>query len=319
MSYGVSYGLSFRDIRRQEHAFHVARRAGLRLNGFLTFSPPRSMPPEERPRKFGQYRGHLGQELAIRNGLPFVAMFFRERKLEDAADAGEHLQGLIHLPNARAMKIARSVFPDFVVIKWNDGPCGDFSRLLYLQKQRDHHAEGLVKKNRRPHLERELPAPINGRRWSLSTPLLLLAKREAPEFTYPSNKKFKKPPNYRPKVVNNPVEQIACEPQARERVYLSNAEGQGMLLGELPDMRAPERPSASPRHRDKIAPAPMLRLFTVVGNVDVIETMRGLGPTHEAIAERLGISRPQATNILNRQFRPSRVVVKRVLELAKAA
>ncbi len=314
MSYGVSYGLSYRDIIRQEHALHVARRAGFRLNGFLTYTPPRDMPPEERPRKFSQYRGHLGQELAIRNGLRFIAMFVRECKLEDDADAGEHLHGLIHLQNAEAMKIARSVFPEHVVIKWNEGPRGDFSRLLYLQKDRDHHAEWLVKKNRHPHIERELPAPIVGRRWSLSRPLLLMAKKEAPTFAYPSNKKFKTPPKYRPKVVNNPVEQIACE-----RVYLSNAEGQGMLLGELPDMRAPERPNAPPRHRDKIPPAPMLRLFAVIENVDVIETMRGLGPTHEAIAGRLGISRPQATNILNRQFRPSRAVVKRVLELAKVA
>ena len=108
-------------------------------------------------------------------------------------------------------------------------------------------------------------------------------------------------------------------PQARERFYLFDAKGQSLLLGELPDMRAPERPSAPPRHRDKIAPAPMLRLFTVIENVDVIEAMRSIGPTHEAIAGRLGISRPQATNILNRQFRPSRAVVKRVLELAKIA
>ena len=66
-------------------------------------------------------------------------------------------------------------------------------------------------------------------------------------------------------------------------------------------------------------PAPMLRLFAVVGNVDVLETMKGLGETHDKIARRLGISRPQATNILNGQFRPGREVVRRVLELARAA
>jgi transcriptional regulator with XRE-family HTH domain len=63
----------------------------------------------------------------------------------------------------------------------------------------------------------------------------------------------------------------------------------------------------------------MLRLFAVVGNVDVLETMKSLGETHEEIARRLGISRPQATNILNGQFRPSRDVVRRILELARAA
>ena len=71
--------------------------------------------------------------------------------------------------------------------------------------------------------------------------------------------------------------------------------------------------------RPKIDPAPMLRLFSVVGNVDVLAAMKGLGETHEEIGRRLGLSRPQTTNILNGQFRPSREVVRRVLELARAA
>jgi transcriptional regulator with XRE-family HTH domain len=47
--------------------------------------------------------------------------------------------------------------------------------------------------------------------------------------------------------------------------------------------------------------------------------MKGLGETHNEIAHRLGLSRPQTTNILNGQFRPSREVVRRVLKLARAA
>jgi transcriptional regulator with XRE-family HTH domain len=71
--------------------------------------------------------------------------------------------------------------------------------------------------------------------------------------------------------------------------------------------------------RPKVEPAPMLRLFSIIGNVDMLEAMKGLGATHEEIGRRLGLSRPQTTNILNGQFRPSRDVVRRVLELAKAA
>jgi len=311
MSYGISYGLSYRDIQHQEHAFHVARRAGFRLNGFLTYTPPRDMPPEERPRKFSQYRGHLGQELAIRNDLPFIAMFFREWKLEDAADAGEHLQGLIHLPNAKAMKIARSVFPDFVVIEWNDGPRGDFSRLLYLQKQRDHHAEGLVKKNHRPRVERELPAPVMGRRWSLSTPLLLLAKQEAPAFAYPSNKKFKTPPKYAAKRIKSDVEQearaaalaVKTEP-LRLRVVVNPLVPEPVQLSMFP---LAERPvSRLAQYGGGLMPAAVAR------EIEARRHWRGL--TQEALAQQIGLSRCTLTNALSGTFGLSQWAATRLRE-----
>jgi Helix-turn-helix len=105
---------------------------------------------------------------------------------------------------------------------------------------------------------------------------------------------------------------------AAHHAWQFDASGQGLLFSRLPETDAPlcER---GPVSRPKSEPAPMLRLFAVVGNVDVLETMKALGETHEEIARRLGISRPQATNILNGQFRPSRDVVRRVLELARAA
>ena len=105
---------------------------------------------------------------------------------------------------------------------------------------------------------------------------------------------------------------------AAHHAWQFDASGQGLLFSGLPDTDAPEC-ERGPVSRPKIEPAPMLRLFAVVGNVDVLETMKGLGETHEEIARRLGISRPQATNILNGQFRPGRDVVRRVLELARAA
>jgi hypothetical protein len=109
----------------------------------------------------------------------------------------------------------------------------------------------------------------------------------------------------------------AKNPAARQ-AWQFDGNGQGLLFSRLPDTDAPLCESG-PLSRPKIEPAPMLRLFAVVGNVDVLETMKGLGETHEEIARRLGISRPQATNILNGQFRPSRDVVRRVLKLARAA
>ena len=105
---------------------------------------------------------------------------------------------------------------------------------------------------------------------------------------------------------------------AEPTTWQFDAEGQGVLFDRLPDTDAPQR-ERGPTPRPKIEPAPMLRLFTVVGNVDVLAAMKGLGETHEEIGRRLGLSRPQTTNILNAQFRPSREVVRRVLELARAA
>jgi hypothetical protein len=91
---------------------------------------------------------------------------------------------------------------------------------------------------------------------------------------------------------------------AAHHAWQFDAGGQGLLFSRLPDTDAPLC-EHGPVSRPKIEPAPMLRLFAVVGNVDVLETMKALGETHEEIARRLGISRPQATNILNGQFRPS--------------
>lgn len=52
---------------------------------------------------------------------------------------------------------------------------------------------------------------------------------------------------------------------------------------------------------------------------DAIDLMASLGETHDAIAAKVGLSRPQTTNVLNRQFGASRIVVRRVLQLARAA
>jgi hypothetical protein len=83
----------------------------------------------------------------------------------------------------------------------------------------------------------------------------------------------------------------------------------------LPVLAAPQRPKAPLRKRDKI-PLPSLPLAYPPSIVDMLA---GLGPTHEAIAERLGLSRPQATNIICGRFGISRPVARRVLELARAA
>jgi hypothetical protein len=78
---------------------------------------------------------------------------------------------------------------------------------------------------------------------------------------------------------------------------------------------APQRLKGTPRKRDKISP-PSLQMDYPPSIADLLA---GLGSTHEAIAERVGLSRPQATNIIRGRFGVSRSVVRRVLELARAA
>jgi hypothetical protein len=80
-------------------------------------------------------------------------------------------------------------------------------------------------------------------------------------------------------------------------------------------LAAPPRPKAPPRKRDRIPP-PSLQMDYAPTVADLLV---GLGPTHEAIAERVGLSRPQTTNIICGRFGASRPIVRRVLELARAA
>jgi hypothetical protein len=83
----------------------------------------------------------------------------------------------------------------------------------------------------------------------------------------------------------------------------------------LPALAAPQKPKPRPRKREKIPP-PSLPLAYPPSIADLLA---GLGPTHEAAAERVGLSRPQATNIICGRFGVSRPVARRVLELVRAA
>jgi hypothetical protein len=86
----------------------------------------------------------------------------------------------------------------------------------------------------------------------------------------------------------------------------------------LPVLSAPQRPTTPttpPRKRQKIEPPSLQMDYPPT----VADLLAGLGPTHEAIAERVGLSRPQVTNVIVGRFGVSRPVARRVLELALAA
>jgi DNA-binding XRE family transcriptional regulator len=205
-------------------------------------------------------------------------------------------------------QIASAVWPDYAKIEWNDGPLGDFSRLLYVQKQRDYHAEGLVKKHRKPRLERELAAPINGRRWSLTDSYLDRVKRASQFYAYPSNKKFPKPPNYMQQaaplrlVVNNPVVLAPFDPVAWWASIPPRPAPVSLLL--------PERQKR--KYARELKPAGQEELFSAPNWRELTEH---LGRTDEERAHVLGISRQQITAIRNGLFGPSADVARHILQL----
>jgi len=87
------------------------------------------------------------------------------------------------------------------------------------------------------------------------------------------------------------------------------------LFDELPLLAVPVRPKPSPVKRLKIEP-PSLPLILPPSIADLLA---GLGSTHQEIAERVGLSRPQTTNIIVGRFGVSRPVAQRVLELSAQA
>jgi hypothetical protein len=82
----------------------------------------------------------------------------------------------------------------------------------------------------------------------------------------------------------------------------------------LPLLVAPQRPRLAPRKREKIEP-PSLQMDYPPSIADLLA---GLGPTHQAAAERVGLSRPQVTNIICGRFGVSRRTAQQVLQFARA-
>jgi hypothetical protein len=87
------------------------------------------------------------------------------------------------------------------------------------------------------------------------------------------------------------------------------------LFDDLPIAHSPAKAAQTPCPRPPLAP-PTLPLVMAP---TIAELLARLGPTHVAIAARVGLSRPQITNVINGQFGAGRHLVRRVLELAKVA
>ena len=111
-----------------------------------------------------------------------------------------------------------------------------------------------------------------------------------------------------PPLVHQDVDNAPAKIEVRFRESLFDGE-------PLPAIAAPERSKGPPRRREKIEPPSLPMEYPP----SIADMFPGLGPTHQAIAERVGLSRPQVTNIIVGRFGVSRQIVRRVLELARAA
>jgi hypothetical protein len=83
----------------------------------------------------------------------------------------------------------------------------------------------------------------------------------------------------------------------------------------LPLLAAPQRPKVPPRRREKLPPLSLPLTYPP----SIVEMLVELGPTHEAVAARVGLSRQQVTNVIHGRFGVSRSIAQRVLKLARAA
>ena len=89
------------------------------------------------------------------------------------------------------------------------------------------------------------------------------------------------------------------------------------LFDDLPAIRAPAPLGSRPRQR--VIRFSAQHALPLVCEPDVVDLLRSLAPTHSEIAAKIGRSRQQVTNIIVGRFGPSTAVVRRVLELSRAA
>jgi hypothetical protein len=83
----------------------------------------------------------------------------------------------------------------------------------------------------------------------------------------------------------------------------------------LPTLAAPPMAKAPPRRREKFPPPSLPMDYAPT----IADKLAGLGQTHRAVAERIGLSRQQVTNIIVGRFGASRQIAQRVLAIARAA
>jgi hypothetical protein len=306
MGWGLNKGLTGKDYTRAEHLWHVANRAGRRLDCMVTVTPPREIEAAARGRYIAGIRGDLGQFIQ-RRGRPFVGECFREKPAVDPNEVGEHATFLIHVGGAIDWLSGWADRKFDVDLQLRADYAGARDALRYALKERDPSYDGYLKHKWNetgfiPALKPwrwEKPAPIMGRRWSATAALLKMDAEASGEAQLLGRRRMV--------TVKLPVPVVTLETF-------------GGLLFDLPAMEAPERPKVAPKHRGKIAARHVGQgsLALRSDNIEIFDALRVLGRTDAERAAVIGLSRGQVTNLKNGQFGTRREVVRRIVTEARA-
>jgi hypothetical protein len=306
MGWGLNKGLTGKDYTHAEHLWHVANRAGRRLDCMVTVTPPREIEAAARGRYIAGIRGDLGQFIQ-RRGRPFVGECFRENPAVDPNEVGEHATFLIHVGGTIDWLSGWADRQFDIDLQLRADYDGALDALRYALKERDARFQGLLKKEygERGHpralepWEWEKPAPIMGRRWSATAALLKMDAEASGEAQLLGRRRMV--------TVKLPVPVVTLETF-------------GGLLFDLPAMEAPERPKVAPKHRGKIAARHVGQgsLALRSDNIEIFDALRVLGRTDAERAAVIGLSRGQVTNLKNGQFGTRREVVRRIVTEARA-
>jgi hypothetical protein len=296
--------LSHEEYRIGMHRVHELGRAGFLLNVFCTITPPPEMSDSDAKRSIALKLARFGQSLE-RAGQPFVGMTAYEKPLGGNLH-GHSLQFVMRRNFDRIERWAdrfdgrRSNACDYSVeIHARLAAPSDIDYLLKEHRWGGPKIEGVCRKFYEPS------EPIVGPRLSLTKyALAVIADREA---------KVVAPAQKPTMTAKNLVLEIEVAPP------INSTDERGLFGGTLSIMLGahPKRP-ARPRFKreDRHAGQAMLP-FDMAPTV--IDLAACLGPTHQAIAEKLGISRSQVSNIFVRRFGPGPKVARRIIELARAA
>jgi hypothetical protein len=306
MGWTLNKGLTGKDYANAEHLWLVADRAGYRLDGMVTVTPPREVEASQRGRYLAGVRGDLGQFIQ-RRGHEFIGECFREKPGIDPHDVGEHGTFLIHVGGEIDWLSGWAERQFDVDLQLRSDYAGARDALRYALKERDPSYDGYLKHKWNetgfvPALKPwrwEKPAPIMGRRWSATAALLKMGAEASGEAQL-QGRRLMVPV----KLPDPPV----------------TVETFGGRLFDLPTMAVPERLKAAPKHRGKIADRIVGQgsLGLRSDNVEVLDVLRKLGRTDAERAAAIGRSRAQVTNILNGQFGMSREVAHRIVTEATA-
>lgn len=338
-----SKGLVGSDIDAMRHAEVVARLAGYPLGWFSTVTPLRQIPDAERPTLFNDINNREWKFLSERGkGYPHCAQRTREHPRFDEHLAGLHQHSCYWSPDElspedliramlggsdyewRGRKLVGQNNRVNVALEANEGTVGIIKRVAYMGKERYGQFQGWLKTKGR--LEKsvmeggkfwkwEQPREILNPRWSTTKGLRDLIAADATE-------QERRPRVYLgarllPPAAKNMQHAATVTYEPINQTSPPDAKVRESLFDELDVTHAPQKAKRDKRRREKRQP-PSLQMDYPPSIPDMLEGFH-LTMTDAEIAERLRISRPQATNIRNWQFGPSRAVVQRVIKLARAA